>query len=468
MKDRALSIDALRGYAIITMVLSATIVSGILPGWMYHAQTPPPTHAFNPDIPGLTWVDLVFPSFLFAMGAAFPFSIGKKIKKGMSKLRLTLAALWRGVLLTYFAILIQHFYPYMTGGDVTSWWLAIFCFILLFPIYMRIPCEMPNWLRWVIQLTAMAIGYGAILLIDYPNGYTFDLHTSNIIILILANMAVFASLLYIFTYNHPQLRIAILMIIFMVMISATVPDSWASKFMSYTPVTWFYNPMYLKYLFIVIPGAFAGEILVKWLSDRKGYVNEHGLITPSNIQAWVTLMITFAIVIVNLYCLYMRYMGLNIILNTLLLMGGWLTLRHLTGYGSLWRKLFIMGGFMILMGLAIEPFEGGIKKDPVTFSYLFTTSGLSFMTLIFFSVICDFFRCHKGTAFLVMSGQNPMVAYVADNLLIFPILFLCGLCDYFAVFSSSPWLGFLQGVIITSIAVLVTMFFTKIKFLWRT
>jgi hypothetical protein len=90
------------------------------------------------------------------------------------------------------------------------------------------------------------------------------------------------------------------------------------------------------------------------------------------------------------------------------------------------------------------------------------------MTLIFFSVICDFFRCHEGTAFLVMSGQNPMVAYVADNLLIFPILFLCGLWDYFAVFSSSPWLGFLQGVIITSIAVLVTMFFTKIKFLWRT
>ena len=76
MNDRALSIDALRGYAIITMVLSATIVAGILPGWMYHAQTPPPTHAFNPDVPGLTWVDLVFPSFLFAMGAAFPFSIG--------------------------------------------------------------------------------------------------------------------------------------------------------------------------------------------------------------------------------------------------------------------------------------------------------------------------------------------------------------------------------------------------------
>ena len=32
MKERALSLDALRGYAILTMVLSATIVYGVLPG----------------------------------------------------------------------------------------------------------------------------------------------------------------------------------------------------------------------------------------------------------------------------------------------------------------------------------------------------------------------------------------------------------------------------------------------------
>ena len=467
MNDRALSIDALRGYAIITMVLSAAVVSGILPGWMYHAQTPPPFHTFNPDVPGLTWVDLVFPSFLFAMGAAFPFSIGKKIQKGVSKLKMALSALWRGVLLTYFAILIQHFYPYMTGGDTTSQWLAIGCFILLFPIYMRLPGNIPNWLRWAIQLTAMAIGFIAIQYIDYPNGYTFDLHTSNIIILILANMAVFASLLYIFTYNKPKLRIAILLLLFMVTISATVPNSWASTFMSYSPITWFYNPMYLKYLFIVIPGAFAGEVRVKWLAERKAngavVTNE-----PSKVNAWTILFITLAIVIVNLYCLYMRYIGLNIILNLSLFMAGGIILKRLTGYGTLWRNLFIMGAFMILLGLAIEPFEGGIKKDPVTYSYLFTTSGLSFMTLIFFSIICDFFRCHKGTAFLVMSGQNPMVAYVADSLLIYPILILCGVWQYFPIFSQGPWLGFLQGVIITSTAVLVTMFFTKIKFLWRT
>lgn len=72
MNQRALALDALRGYAIITMVLSATIISSILPGWMSHAQTPPPDHIFNPEIPGITWVDLVF-LFPFRYGSCLSF-----------------------------------------------------------------------------------------------------------------------------------------------------------------------------------------------------------------------------------------------------------------------------------------------------------------------------------------------------------------------------------------------------------
>lgn len=53
MNNRAYALDALRGYAIITMVLSATIVTQVLPGWMSHAQTPPPDHIFNPSLPAL-------------------------------------------------------------------------------------------------------------------------------------------------------------------------------------------------------------------------------------------------------------------------------------------------------------------------------------------------------------------------------------------------------------------------------
>ena len=68
MQKRANSIDILRGLAVIMMTFSGMIpFDGALPVWMYHAQEPPPAHDFNPNLAGLTWVDLVFPFFLFAM-----------------------------------------------------------------------------------------------------------------------------------------------------------------------------------------------------------------------------------------------------------------------------------------------------------------------------------------------------------------------------------------------------------------
>ena len=81
MLKRNQSLDALRGFAILTMVLSGSIAFGdVLPAWMYHAQVPPPDHKFVPTHAGITWVDLVFPFFLFAMGTAIPLALQKNIK----------------------------------------------------------------------------------------------------------------------------------------------------------------------------------------------------------------------------------------------------------------------------------------------------------------------------------------------------------------------------------------------------
>lgn len=105
---RASSLDALRGYAILTMVLSGSVAWGVLPGWMYHAQVGPRSNfVFDGSIYGITWVDLVFPFFLFAMGAAFPFSIGNKYRKGSSRRRIIYDSLLRGFRLTFFAILFS-------------------------------------------------------------------------------------------------------------------------------------------------------------------------------------------------------------------------------------------------------------------------------------------------------------------------------------------------------------------------
>ena len=468
MKERALALDALRGYAIVTMVLSATIASGILPAWMYHFQTPPPTHEYVEALAGLTWVDLVFPAFLFAMGAALPFSLGKKFKNGASRLNLVLHTLWRGVLLLFFAIFIQHFYPYMTGNPQTprSWALALFCFVMLFAIYMRIPAKMPEWVRYAIQIGSMAIGTIVMLNIDYANGYQFDIHTNNIIIFILAEMAVAASLIYIFTINHPKTRIAVLAAYSALLYWATIPGSLGNAILNYTPLDWAYNPFYLRYLFIVIPATFAGEILVKWIDKRKAS-GEQSVATRA-CTAWIVIAATLGIVITGFCCIYLHEILLSAVITVVLLAVAFYFLRKAEDFGSLWKQLFVLGAILFVLGYVCEPFDGGVKKDGPSFSYLFITGGMAVMLLICFNVVCDYFRCRKTTAFLVMSGQNPMIAYVSTSLVVMPILQWTGLISCLTFFHANQWLGFLQGIILTSFSVLITMFFTKIKWVWRT
>lgn len=467
MKQRALALDALRGYAIITMVLSATIISSILPGWMSHAQTPPPDHIFDPEIPGITWVDLVFPFFLFAMGAAFPFSIGKHAEEGRSKLLLCYDAIKRGIQLTFFAIFIQHFYPYVLSSpqDLRSWLLAITCFIVLFPMFMRIPYKLPEKVHTAIKLIAYGIAIIMLLTVHYANGRSFSLYFSNIIILILANMAIFGSLLYIFTMHNRLLRICILILLGALMISKDIENSWVEHYLTSSPIPWMYKFEYLEYLFIVIPGSFAGEILKKWLTGN------HESTQPVNLKGGILLLgILLSVILVNLCCLYNRFLEMNLIITIILLIAGYILLRKRSqdDVKSLWYKLFDLGSFFLLLGLFIEPFQEGIKKDYATFSYFFVTSGLAFMALIAFHIICDYFKCIRSTRFLVLSGQNPMIAYVATDLLIYPVLNITGIMPLLKYLYTSPWLGFLHGVLLTSLTVLITMFFTRIKWFWRT
>lgn len=461
---RAYSLDALRGYAILTMVLSATIVYGILPAWMYHAQEPPPTHVYQPELSGLTWVDLVFPFFLFAMGAAFPFSLRRKSEKGERRWRLAWGAMLRGVQLTFFAIFIQHFYPYMLSApqDARAWLLALSCFIVLFPMFMRIPLPLPEWGHVAVKVVAYGVAMAMLLCTDYANGAEFSLYTSNIIILLLANMALFGSLTYLLTMYSWKARVAVLAALAGIVLSAQTEGSWAQTVWAYTPLPWMYRFEYLRYLFIVLSGSMAGELVMKWMSHPS-----EKECTPHAV-AYGMLAISVGIILVNLVGLFNRWSFATLAVSALLLVAGWLIVRRRQGSGALWRELLLLGAVLLLVGLCFEPFQGGIKKDGPTFSYLFVTAGLACMALMAFHIVCDYFRCHRSTAFLVMSGQNPMVAYVACDLLIYPLLNLFGLTPCLGIFAINPWMGFLQGVLLTALAMLVTMFFTRIKWFWRT
>ena len=470
MKQRAYALDALRGYAIITMVLSATVAFGILPGWMYHAQVPPPSHVFSPDLPGLTWVDLVFPFFLFAMGAAFPFSMGKRIERGENQIRLVWDAVKRGLQLTIFAIFIQHFYPYVISApqDARSWGLALLSFALLFPMFMRIPLKMPAWMHTCIKLLAYILAFVLMITVKYAQGRTWSLDFSNIIILLLANMAVFGSIVYIFTKQNRWARIAVLICLMAIFLSAGTEGSWAQAVYDFTPFPWMYKFTYLKYLFIVVPGSIAGEYLMEWMNRREKEEATAPLEGDRRLSI-LFLALTIGLILLNLYFLYCRLLVANLIVTgSLLALGCFLLKKAKSNYQKLWKNLFYAGSYLLILGLCFESYEGGIKKDPSTYSYYFVTSGLAFMALLAFNILCDFYGYVRSTKFLVMSGQNPMIAYVAGDLFIMPVASLLGITPLLSYFSVNPWLGFLIGVIITTMAVLVTMFFTRIKWFWRT
>lgn len=464
--NRAYSLDALRGYAILTMVLSGTIAWGVLPGWMYHAQVGPRSNfQFDPSIYGITWVDLVFPFFLFAMGAAFPFSIGSKYNKGVSKRKIVGDSLLRAFRLTFFAIFIQHMYPHIVSSpqDVKAWILALIAFALMFPMFMRIPGNLSQRVRIGIQGMAYALAILILCTVTYANNREFSLSFSNIIILVLANMALFGSLIYLFTINKPWIRIAVLPLLMGVFLSSTVDGAWAKSVFDFTPIAWFYKFNFLKYLFIIIPGTIAGEYLYRWLETA-----EAGISVRESKQIPYILLISLSLILVNVYSLYMRYLVFNLITTVFLLGLLYWLLRHKSKNTDYWRKMCVAGGYLLVLGLFFESFEGGIRKDYATFSYYLVTSGLAFMAMIAFSILCDIYRVSFVTRPLVDAGQNPMIAYVAPQLLIIPILNLTGLYSYLELLNQNAWLGFLRGVIITSLAIGVTMIFTRLKWFWRT
>lgn len=470
---RAYALDALRGYAIITMVLSATVVAGILPEWMYHAQTPPPTHAYIPEISGLTWVDLVFPFFLFAMGAALPFSIGGRLERGHKGWRIAVDVVLRWLQLAFFAIFIQHFYPYVLSSpqDVRSWLLAIAAFAVLFPMFMRFE-RVPMWGRVVIKVAAYGVAVAMLLTTTYANDRSFSTEFSNIIILILSNVALFAGLVYLATSakwlkgNGRWVRVVLFALLALLVLGGDVEGSWAGNVLHYSPVWWLLRMDYLRYLLILLPAIEAGEMLRESMRE-----SAEATVRGKRNDQWAAVLAVAAVALVvcTLGAVQNHQIGLWAVVATAMLAVMTVASSKVSGsMGTLWQRLSMLAVVLVALGIMAEPLQGGIKKDPATLGYLFTTAGLAVASLVALSVVVDYFGWRKASAFLWQSGQNPMVAYVACDLVVYPVLNITGGVALLWPLYSSPWLGALHGVVLTTITILITMLTTRRKWFWRT
>ena len=495
--QRAYSLDALRGTAILLMVLSG-IMPYSLPHWMFHAQVPP-GQGFNPLLPGITWVDLVFPFFLFVLGAAFPFAFERRLNSSRPALSISAHIIERTVLLVFFAIFIQHIRPYNIVQNIWNsepvaykgWLLGILGFVIMFAIFLRVPKKWPVWLHVALKVAGWTSALFFVVFIRYPDGSGFHPERMDIIIMLLANMMFFGSIIYLLTRKNPMLRL-VFMAVFIGMrlvhmqwdmaaaiggqeAVQTIPYvqhlfngvnyTWIDRIWNFSPLKWLYNFSWLKYLLIVLPGTMAGDLVKKWLEDRKESDNK-----PDTGKLVVLSLYALAMVGISLVGLYSRALNTTTFVLFILCFVAWLQIRKASNHDEkLLKNLVVWGSIWVILGLVFEPFGGGIKKDNSTLSYYFLTSGLAYYMLLFFTIWIDILKKKKIFNLLINNGQNPMIAYVGMMNLIVPILYITHLFPWLKdIADPYRWPGFLLACAQTLILALVVAFFTRKKIFWRT
>jgi predicted acyltransferase len=466
---RAPALDALRGIAILLMILSGSIPFGnALPAWMYHAQVPPPLHIFNPNLPGITWVDIVFPFFIFSMGAAFPFAMRKKLEKGIPSVKILLDILIRALLLAGFAIFIEHIRPSTIGHPphLREWILGIAGFIIVFMILARLPLSLNKYFRWGIKIAGLIAAIIMLSMLRYPNGTGFQLNRSDIIILLLANTAFAGSIIWFLTRDNILMRIGFMGLFLAMKLAHTVPGSWNSLVWDTSPFPWLYGFSYMRYIFIALPGSIAGDMIYNWLNNKEETSGKTGIASSNFILISIVM---FALVVTNIAGLFARQIALTWALDIVLLLSGYYLFKNsATRYENLLRQLFSWGTYWLILGLVFEAYEGGIKKDEPTMSYYFVTSGLAIFTYIILSIITDYYKKAKYINTIIENGQNPMIAYSAGGNLVMPLLGITAISPLLNYVFYTPWLGFIKGCILTALVAIATSIFTKKRLFLRT
>ena len=433
---RTLALDSLRGISILAMMFSGVIPWDGLPVWMYHAQEPPPSHKYDPTLAGITWVDLVFPFFLFALGAAIPLSLKKRIERGTPMWQLVLGAFGRGFSLIAFAIYDQHVRPYSMASNPTTvtWQLALLGFAIAIPIWAALPRDWPLWVKGLIRCIGVAAAAGFLTRATYADGSGFSKDRNDIILLVLAWMATFGTVVWLATRTSITARLAVIAGILAWRIGATVEGSEAAQWFWVDLFPWLGRPEFLHYLLIVLPGTIAGELLI---SPKTAPAQ----VEPRPLHAWrhyALLAVAIAAIPISLVTLHGRYSLLWLIpIYTALL----LVFQPASDDDRQVAQITRFSVFWVTIGTLLEPFEGGIKKDPVTLSYCFLAAGLAGLLL---AGILAVTRNWKWVPFATV-GQNPMFAYLAITNLVAPLWAL----------TLSPWINTLPVSTTTGVAVAI-------------
>ena len=464
---RVAAIDLLRALAIIGMVASGQMFWNTeLPAFMFHAQVPPPTFVFNPDVAGITWVDLVFPFFLFSMGASMPLALRRREQKGEGVREVAVSALHRFVWLASFAIVLGN--TRMGVLSATKPWVAslvtLGVWALFFAMFVRVP-NLDRRKNAILNWCGFALLVGVTMIYKPLFGVEVSLYRSDVIILILASMALFGTLLWWATRNSTLVRVAIIGGVALLKMASSVDGSWCQWLWQQTPAVWLFRFEFLKYLCLVLSGTMAGDVIYRAL--KTGVTSERASDRRSGWLTATLVVLLVAIIVVTMWGLFVREVATTVAVTLALCAVVGVVLANLrTTEQPLLKALFALGVVLFIIGLVAEPMEGGIKKDHATVSYFFVTGGLASFVLT--AALALEIRFGVRLRALEACGANPMFAYTASGYLLTPILTLTSLSVVIdRVANMGPWWAFGRGVLFALLVIAVTYPFTRKNYFWK-
>lgn len=462
--ERVFGLDAFRGILLLAMNFTFTIPPwGPFPRWMYHTQVPPSAERTYVNVPGLTWQDMIFAMFVFTMAAAIPIAMGARIARGKPYPDILWSATRRAFLLLVFALVIGHVNPYWTQ-DYTKRGNAIALMGLLIcaAVFMQFPS---SWKDSVVR-AIRRVGWAGVALVLFAlplaYGQRFDADRRDGIMAALAFCTLAGTAIWLLTRRRLALRIGIFIGIAVGRALAMLWDGFGSIWFA-TPLPWFYQPWYLDLLLIVIPGTIAGELIARWM--RSGAETEERGWAAGRLMLIAATALSF-LVTLNVGLYERRYplaTTVAVVVTCVLLLGVSTGARH--ERERVLRQLFQWASVLLILGMLVEPLEGGIRKDPQTLAFLLVMGGTAIAALGGLLVVFDRF----GTATrhlkpIALIGQNALLAYVVLMLGIEHILWLTGIGHRFTETLAQATL---RSVILTALVGIIVTWATRRRLIWK-
>lgn len=466
-RPRNHALDALRGLAILGMALSGMLPWGTLPAWMYHAQIGPPKMTFDNTVRGITWVDLVFPFFLFAMGAAIPLSLGKMAENltwrsaGPALLRLFV----RFFSLAAFAFASQQLRFSELGAPPgrPEQAMAIGLFFAMLLAWGRWPERWPTWFSVALNGVGAALIGAAMVWVNQKRGGFDPTGKVDIILLVLANVALSGGILWMLTRHSSRARLGCVALVGAMFLVQDAPGLGQMLWQG-SPVKWLVGWEFHKYLIPVLIGTLAGDALSR--GDRWRLGGWRG-----GVVGWLL----FALSPVACVTLLARDQTLGFLVTVVALVIAWWVIPQ-GDSGRDFRRALEAAGFLVILGFVFESHAGGIRKDDATISYLILTPALGWCLLLGLAQSARLSGALRPTpegepespyslglwGLLVGTGVNPLLGYAAITNLVPGLVRITGFEPWVASWGMSPWgmagYGLVKTLLVAMACVLATRF----------